>query len=115
VEPAPKRKGGRPKNTGDATSFSEAQRRKELALARLRELEVRRVCDELIERTRVAQRLAIIGQAYREAWLNWPARVAAVLAAGIGTDGLVLHRALEDAVHAQLTELADLTAAGKIG
>ena len=73
---------------------------------------MRRLRGELIDVAIVKRVVNGAAQGYRDAWLNWPARVAAVLAAGWGIDAAQLHRDLEDAVRAQLTELADLTVAG---
>ncbi len=93
-------------------SLEAARRRKETALADLRQLEVRRRRGELAEIATVTRVVRNAAQGYRDAWLNWPARVAAVLAAGWGIDGAQVHRDLEDAVRVHLTELADLTVAG---
>jgi hypothetical protein len=93
-------------------SFEAARRRKESALADLRGLEVHRRRGEVIEVAVVRRVIDTAARGYRASWLNWPARVAAVLAAGWGIDGAQVHRDLEDAVRAHLTELADLTVAG---
>jgi hypothetical protein len=101
---------GRKRAPGE--SLEAARRRKETALADLRQLEVRRRRGELIDVAIVKRVVSDAAQGYRDAWLNWPARVAAVLAAGWGIDGAQVHRDLEDAVRAQLNEMTDLTVQG---
>ena len=44
----------------------------------------------------------------RDAWVNWPARVAAMMAAEIGVDAHELHTVLERHVRDQLGELAEV-------
>ena len=46
--------------------------------------------------------------AERDAWLNWPARISAQMAAGLGVDPHALHVALDAAVRQQLQDLGDL-------
>ncbi|UOM36742.1 hypothetical protein [Acuticoccus sp. I52.16.1] len=44
----------------------------------------------------------------RDAWVTWPARVAALMAAEFGTDVGATQRVLESHVRAHLEELAEL-------
>ena len=44
----------------------------------------------------------------RDAWVNWPARVAALMAAEAGVDIALLQRVLETHVRTHLDELARL-------
>ena len=44
----------------------------------------------------------------RDAWLNWPARISAQMAARLGMDAHALHVALEAAVREHLAELGEL-------
>ena len=44
----------------------------------------------------------------RDAWLNWPARISAQMAARLGVDPHTLHVALEAAVRDHLQELGEL-------
>jgi hypothetical protein len=43
----------------------------------------------------------------RDAWVTWPARVAALIAAELGTDVGATQRVLESHVRAHLEELAE--------
>jgi hypothetical protein len=94
---------------GETPTLMDVERRWKLARAEQAELDVRRRRGQLIERDQVVSAVFELGRQYRDAWLNWPTRVAATLAAGWHVDGAQVHRDLEDAVHAQLSALADLT------
>ncbi len=49
-----------------------------------------------------------LARAERDAWLNWPARVSAQLAAKLAGDAHATHVALEAAVREHLQELGEL-------
>ena len=49
-----------------------------------------------------------LARAERDAWLNWPARIAATLAARLGVDAHALHVALDAGVREHLQELGEL-------
>jgi hypothetical protein len=44
----------------------------------------------------------------RDAWVNWPARAAAIIAAELEVDSYRLHGVLERQVRAHLAELAEI-------
>jgi hypothetical protein len=44
----------------------------------------------------------------RDSWINWPARVAALMAAELGVEAHAMQKALEIHVRAQLDGLAEL-------
>jgi hypothetical protein len=44
----------------------------------------------------------------RDAWINWPARAASVIAAELEVDSHRLHTVLERQVRAHLAELAEI-------
>ena len=49
-----------------------------------------------------------LARAERDAWLNWPARISAQMAAELGVDPHALHVALDAAVREQLQDLGDV-------
>ncbi|MDD1651200.1 MAG: elements of external origin, partial [Methylococcaceae bacterium] len=63
---------------------------------------------ELVDRPQAIAHVFKLARTERDAWLNWPARVSALLAAELGVDAHVLHVALENAVRAHLQELGEL-------
>jgi hypothetical protein len=101
---------GRKRAPGE--SLEAARRRKETALADLRQLEVRRRRGELIDVAIVKRVVSGAAQGYRDGLLNWPSRVAPILAAGWGIDGAQVQVDLDRAVRTLLVELVDLTVAG---
>jgi|SRR5262245_11321117 len=60
----------------------------------------------LVARDRVERQAFAFGRGFREAWLTWPARIGAELAATLGIDATVLTVALETYVHRHLEDLA---------
>src|SRR5262245_1023894 len=100
---------GRPRAPGE--SYEAARRRKESALADLRRLEVESAEGKLIHEGAAMKRLWELIRAEREAWLNWPADVAASLAATLGVGTAAVEIALEQAIRAKLEKL-DGTAFG---
>jgi hypothetical protein len=91
----------------DGISFAEAQRQKEIWLAKLRELEFHvksgRLCDAAV----VHSELFRIARQERDALMNWPSRVAPLLAAEFGIDQVKLAVALEKHIRQFLTERSD--------
>jgi hypothetical protein len=93
---------------GDADiSFAEAQRRKEAALARLRELEFEQKSGRLCDVAIVHSEVFAIARAERDALMNWPSRVAPLLAAEFGIDQVRLAVSLERHIRQFLTERSD--------
>jgi hypothetical protein len=60
----------------------------------------------LVARDRVERQAFAFARGLREAWLTWPARVGAELAATLGIDATVLTVALETYVHRHLEDIA---------
>jgi hypothetical protein len=67
---------------------------------------------ELIDIAIVKRVVSGAAQGYRDGLLNWPSRVAPILAAGWGIDGAQVQVDLDRAVRTLLVELVDLTVAG---
>jgi len=67
-----------------------------------------RLKGELIERPQAIAHVFKLARSERDAWLNWPARVSAQMAAQLQMDAHTLHVALEAAVRAHLQELGNL-------
>ena len=67
-----------------------------------------RLKGELVDRPQAIAHVFQLARTERDAWLNWPARISAQLAAELGVDAHALHVALENAVRAHLQELGDL-------
>ena len=74
-------------------------------LARLR-LQERK--GELIDRARATALVFRLAREERDSWINWPARVAALMAADLGVEAHPMQKALEKHVRVQLAELAEV-------
>jgi hypothetical protein len=87
-----------------------------VAEARLKELTVLEREGSLVDRADGERIVFAFGRRHREAWLAWPARIGAELAASLGVDTAALVVLLEAHVAQQLEELSrerfDLDAAG---
>jgi hypothetical protein len=108
------RPNGRPPNAppkDGSSTYGEARRLYEVLKAQRLKLEVDRLRGKLLEREDVTTEVFELGRQYRDSWLNWPSRVAAVLAARWGMDALKVQRDLDAEVRSHLSGLAEFTLA----
>lgn len=63
---------------------------------------------ELVDRAQAVSLVFKLARVERDAWINWPSRVAGEMAAQLNTDPHELHIALESAVRKHLSELGDI-------
>ncbi|CAO4184689.1 hypothetical protein [Methylorubrum extorquens] len=92
---------------GVVMPFSQAQAMKETYLARLRKLEFEQKSGALVDGERARAEVFDIARVERDAWVNWPSRVAPLIAAEIGVDAVALGVALERHVREHLAERAE--------
>ena len=105
---------------GSGTTFLQAKTANEVLKAQERRIRLQKLKGELVDRARAVAVVFRLAREERDAWVTWPARVAAIMAAelsaemekttgeaaSIGTG--VLQRVLETHVRDQLAALADL-------
>jgi hypothetical protein len=89
-------------------SFLQARTANEVLKAQERKLRLQRLKGDLIDRARATAQVFTLARQERDAWAQWPARVAADLAAELGMETHTVQTALETAVKAHLAELAEL-------
>jgi hypothetical protein len=89
-------------------SLLQARTVNEVVKAQTNKVRLARLKGELVDRPQAIAHVFKLARAERDAWLNWPARVSAQMAAQLGLDGHALHVALETAVREHLQELGDL-------
>ena len=89
-------------------SFLQARTANEVLKAQERRLRLQRLKGELIDRARATAQVFTLARQERDAWTQWPARVAADLAAELGMETHTVQTVLEAAVKAHLAELAEL-------
>lgn len=90
------------------TTLMQAKTANEVLKAQTNKVRLARLKGELVAKDQAVAHVFRMARAERDAWLNWPARVAAQMASELGVDGHALHVLLEKAVRDQLTALGDL-------
>ncbi len=91
----------------EGASLKRAVAHKEDYAGRLKELEYRQKAGELIELDLARQILFEEFRAARDAWLNWPTRFAALVAADLGVEADRVAEVLTSYVHKQLATLGE--------
>ena len=87
------------------TTFLQARTANEVLKAQTNKLRLARLKGELVDRSQAIAQVFKLARAERDAWLNWPSRVSATLAAELGVDPHALHVVLEREVRRHLEEL----------
>lgn len=89
-------------------SLLQARTVNEVVKAQTNKVRLARLKGELVERSQVVAHVFKLARDERDAWLNWPARVSAQMAATLAVDPHAMHLALEAAVRAHLAELGEV-------
>ncbi|MBN4664697.1 elements of external origin [Pandoraea nosoerga] len=90
------------------TSLLQARTVNEVVKAQTNKVRLARLKGELVDRNQAIAHVFKLARAERDAWLNWPARISAQMAARLAVDPHTMHVALEAAVREHLQELGDL-------
>lgn len=99
---------GGPSVPGGGTSLLQARTVNEVVKAQTNKVRLAKLKGDLVDRAAAIAQVFTLARAERDAWLNWPARISAPLAAKLGVDPHTLHVALETAVREHLRELGEL-------
>jgi hypothetical protein len=91
-----------------AMIFIQARTANEVLKAQERRVRLQRMKGELVDRAKAVAQVFRLAREERDAWVNWPARVAAVIAAELEVDPHQLHTVLERQVCDHLAELAEI-------
>ena len=91
-----------------AMTFMQARTANEVLKAQERRVRLQRMKGELVDRAKAVAQVFRLARDERDAWINWPARVAAVMAAELEVDQHRLHTAREFQVREHLNELAEV-------
>lgn len=95
------------KPEGDVT-FLRARTANEVIKAQERSVRLARIKGELVDRTRAIATVFGLARRERDAWVQWPARVSALMAAELHVDPHQMETVLEKHVRRHLTELAEV-------
>lgn len=112
--------GGGAGDAAEGASFIKARTMNEIYKAQDRQLIVARKKGQLVDRAKAETMVFRLARQERDAWINWPTRTAAVMAADlsaalskelkkeVAVDTAIVQRILEHHVRANLDGLADL-------
>ena len=79
------REHGEPVSAGSMT-FMQARTANEVLKAQERRVRLQRMKGELVDRARAVAQVFKLARDERDAWVNWPARVTAMMAAELGLE-----------------------------
>jgi hypothetical protein len=91
-----------------AMTFVQARTANEVLKAQERRLRLQQMKGELVDRAKAVAQVFRLARDERDAWVNWPARVAALIAVELEVDPHRLHTVLERQVRDHLSELAEV-------
>ena len=101
------RENGLPPPTSGGATFLRAKTANEVLKSEERRLKLQKLKGELVDRARAEALVFRLARETRDAWVNWPARAAALIAAELGTDPATMQKVLEAHVRAHLDELSE--------
>jgi hypothetical protein len=93
---------------GGGATFLQAKTANEVLKAQERRIRLQKLKGELIERARALALVFRLAREVRDAWVTWPARAAALMAAELGVEPAAIQKVLERHVRAHLDELAEV-------
>lgn len=101
---------------GGGTTYLQAKTANEVLKAQERRIRLQKLKGELVDRARAETLMFRLAREERDAWVTWPARVAALMASelvatlgdGITVEAALMQKVLEAYVRAQLDSLADI-------
>jgi hypothetical protein len=91
-----------------AMTFMQARTANEVLKAQERRLRLQQMKGELVDRAKAVAQVFKLAREERDAWVNWPARVAAMMAAELELNAHQLHTVLERYVRDHLADLAEI-------
>jgi len=101
------REHGLPSPSGGGATFLQAKTANEVLKSQERRLKLQKMKGELVDRARADALVFRLARETRDAWVNWPARAAALIAAELGLDPAAMQKVLEAHVRAHLDELSE--------
>ena len=99
-----------PPLSAGGTSLLQARTVNEVVKAQTNKVRLAQLKGDLVDRAQAIAHVFRLARTERDAWLNWPARISAQMAAKLEIDAHELHVALESAVRDHLIELGELRA-----
>ena len=90
------------------TTYMQARTANEVLKAQTNRLKLQQLKKELVDRSKALSHVFRLARSERDAWVGWPARVSAQMAADLEVDAHKMHMTLENYVREHLSELADI-------
>lgn len=94
--------------TAGGMNYVTARTANEVIKAQERRLRLGKLKGELVDRVKATTTVFMLARRERDAWVQWPARVAALIAAELGIDAHRMETVLDKHVRQHLTELSDI-------
>jgi len=88
--------------SGGPMTFLQARTANEVLKAQERRLRLQKLKGELVDKARASALVFRLAREFRDAWAQWPARVAATIAADLGIEPHRMQTVLENHVREQL-------------
>jgi len=93
---------------GGEVSFLRARMANEVLKAQTQKVRLQKLKGEVVDRSRAAAYVFDLARRERDAWMNWPPRIAANMAAELSVDPHLLEQVLERHLRAHMAELAEV-------
>lgn len=93
---------------GGEVSFLRARMANEVLKAQTAKVKLAKMKGELVDRTRTTAMVFDLARRERDAWLNWPPRVAANMAAELGVDAHKMEQVLDKYLRKHLADMAEV-------
>ena len=100
------REAGEPPSAG--MNYVTARTANEVIKAQERRLRLGKLKGELIDRAKATMTVFTLARRERDSWVQWPARVAALIASELGVDAHLTETVLDKHVRQHLAELSDI-------
>ena len=97
------------KSASGSMTFLQARAANEVLKAQERKIRLRKLKGELVDRERATALFFALSRQDRDAWLAWPPRIAATMAAELGVDAHALQAHLDRHVREHLSGLSAVT------
>lgn len=94
--------------SGGEVSFLRARMANEVLKAQTARVRLEKMKGELVDRAKATTTVFDLARRERDAWLNWPPRVAANMAAELGIEAHALEQVLDRYLRANLAEMAEV-------
>ncbi|WP_233141171.1 elements of external origin [Haematobacter missouriensis] len=94
--------------SGGEVSFLRARMANEVLKAQTARVRLEKMKGELVDRARATNSVFDLARRERDAWLNWPPRVAANMAAELGVEAHALEQVLDRFLRAHLADMAEV-------